>query len=108
MVFEELTIGNVSTILNILKSDHSKEIAKNYTAYYIDVRKWLNLITQIRNISAHHSRLWNNSYKVRPRVEDTMFKNKYILEELNGAREVKSNYYNSFLIIEYLLSTINK
>lgn len=108
MVFEELTIGNISTILNILKSEHSKEISKNYNAYYVDVRKWLNLITQVRNISAHHSRLWNNGYKVRPRVQDTMFKGKFILEELNGKQEVKSNYYNSFLIIDYLLNSINK
>lgn len=108
MVFEELTIWNVSTILNILKSDHAKEISHSYNAYYVDIRKWLNLITQVRNISAHHSRLWNNGYKVRPRVQDTMFKEKFVLENLNGMVEVKSNYYNTFLIIEYLLRTINK
>jgi len=108
MVFEELTIWNISTILNILKSDHLKEIAKSYDIYYVDMRKWLSLITQVRNISAHHSRLWNNSYIVRVRVDDVMFKDKYILEELNDKKEVKSNYYNTFLIIDYLLSCINK
>jgi len=37
-----------------------------------------------------------------------MFKDKFILEETKKQKEVKSNYYNTFLIIDYLLSTINK
>lgn len=108
MLFEELTIWNISTILNILKSDHSKKIALNYDTYYVDLRKWLNLLVQVRNISAHHSRLWNNDYKVRPRIEDVIFKGIFLIEINSWNKEVISNYYNTCLIINFLLKKINK
>lgn len=108
MLFEELTIWNISTILNILKSEHSKKIALNYNTYYVDLRKWLNLLVQVRNISAHHSRLWNNDYKVRPRIEDVIFKDLFLLEENWSKKEVIPNYFNTCLIINFLLKNINK
>ncbi len=107
MLFEELTILNISTIFNILKSDYPKEISKSYNIYYIDLRKWLNLLVHIRNISAHHSRLWNNNLLIKPRIEDVIFKNKFKLEKLNNWKEVISNYYNATLIINYILKIIN-
>ena len=108
ILFEELTIWSISTVLNILKSEHCKNIALNYDTYYVDLRKWLNLLVQVRNISAHHSRLWNNNYIIRPRIEDVIFKNKFLLEEKNNIKEVISNYYNTALILNYLLKHINK
>jgi len=108
MLFEELTIWSISTIFNILKSEYCKEISLNYGVYYVDLRKWLNLLVQVRNISAHHSRLWNNDYKMRPRIQDVIFKNKFLLEENWNKKEVASNYYNTSLIINFLLKHINK
>ena len=107
MLFEELTIWSVSTIFNILKWDYCKKISENYNVYYVDLRKWLNLIVQIRNISAHYSRLWNNNYKVRPRIQDTVFKEFYLTESNWNQKEVISNYYNFSLITNYLLKKIN-
>jgi abortive infection bacteriophage resistance protein len=62
----------------------------------------------VRNISAHHSRLWNNNYTVRPRINDVIFKDKFLLEKNNSNLEVISNYYNVALIIAKLLESINR
>gem|GEM_PF-5733808 len=66
------------------------------------------MLVQVRNISAHHSRLWNNDYLIKPRVQDVIFKNVFLLEKNNNTNEVSSNYYNTALIINYLLKCINK
>ena len=74
MLFEELTIGEISNIYKILNADDAKAIASVYKTYFGDLEKWIKVLVVIRNISAHHSRLWNRVYTSRPRVNDVIFK----------------------------------
>lgn len=59
MVFESLTFGQSVMIYRQLDIDFHREIAKRYYLPYITIGKWMYPLTLIRNICAHHSRLWN-------------------------------------------------
>jgi len=107
MLVEELTLWEISTIYSILQDTDAKEIAMYYQTYVLDLERRLQVLVNIRNISAHHSRLRNRKYTAKPRVNDVIFKHRYIIEKNeNGWKEVVPNFYNVCLILHYLLDTI--
>ena len=110
MLFEELTIWELSNIYRILKTDIKQSISDNYWLYQLDLQIWAQLLVNVRNISAHHSRLWNKEYVVKPRRKDKVLWKKYstFINNINWWKEVIPNYYNVALIINYLLKHINK
>ncbi len=109
MLMEELTFGELISIYKILNTELREEIANFYgDAYENDFIVWLNLVGNIRNISAHHWRLWNRKFIVRPRIKDKKLGHLFSLEGDEKRNEVIPNYYNATLIIHYLLNIINK
>lgn len=109
MLIEELTIWEISTVYNLLKTSHRISISKVYNTYEKDFWIWLQLLNTLRNISAHHWRLWNKKYITKLKIEDVTFK-KYFQTKPNidWKNEVIPNYYNAILVIYYLLNKINK
>ncbi len=110
MLFEELTIWELANIYRILKVDIKQKLSDNFRVYQLDLQIWLQLLVNVRNISAHHSRLWNKEYTVKPRKKDKVLWNKYetFINNSNWWSEVFSNYFSTTLIINYLLKIINK
>lgn len=110
MLFEELTIWELSNIYRLLKTEFKQQIADIFWVYQLDLQIWIYLLVNIRNICAHHSRLWNKEYIVKLRLRDKTFWNKFLLWEIKNFNtpEVVPNYYNATLIINYLLNHINK
>lgn len=107
MLVEELTLWEISTIYSILQDNDAKEIAMYYQTYMLDLERWLQVLVNIRNISAHHSRLRNRKYTAKPRLNDVIFKNRYMIEvNENWWKEVIPNLYNVCLIIHYLLDRV--
>jgi abortive infection bacteriophage resistance protein len=108
MLFEELTFWEVVNIYKILKKEYKKNIIKNYNSDLADFWTRLILLKKLRNISAHYWRLWNNEYDVWLKTEDKVFWSlfqKRIVK--NFENEAIANYYNSSLIVNYLLKHIN-
>ncbi len=68
---EIASFGNLSKLYgNLLPSIKSKDlIAKDFgTVNHTFLPSWLQSITQIRNICAHHGRLWNKNLPGRPKL----------------------------------------
>jgi abortive infection bacteriophage resistance protein len=108
MLLEECMIGEVSTLCKLLKPDDLKNIVCFYGVYFVDFRKRLQLIVHIRNISAHHSRLWNRVSIVQLRCNDIIFHEKYTTtNNSNGGKAVVSNYFAVVLVIHHLLEKIS-
>lgn len=64
---ELLTIGELSRIFNGLKNNSDKkQIAEFFGVSHKVFRTWLHSLTYVRNICAHHSRLWNKELSIRP------------------------------------------
>lgn len=109
MLVEELTIWEISTIYNLLNTNHRVQISSVYNTYEKDFGTWLQLLNTLRNISAHHGRLWNRKYITKLKTTDVKFKNIFHTK-LNDhwSKEVIPNYHNATLIIYYLLNCINE
>jgi abortive infection bacteriophage resistance protein len=67
MCFELLTIGELSNIYRGLKNNADKKrIADFFEVHHSVFSSWLHTLTYIRNLCAHHSRLWNRDLAIEP------------------------------------------
>lgn len=108
MFFEELSIWDIEKLFRILDREKRVKIATKFNTYEKHFITWISLITVIRNICAHHWRLWNRKLIIKLKTDDVKFRNYFQIEENNWKKEVISNFYNSSLVISYLLKMINK
>lgn len=64
-VVEVLSFGTVSRFFACLKTDEQKKIADTIGVHPKVLHNWLHAFTILRNICAHHSRLWNKQLRIR-------------------------------------------
>ncbi len=69
ITMEVTSFGTLSMLYKGLKNGQSKRAVANYYGLSDTVMEsWLHSIVYIRNICAHHSRLWNRNLRIRPLV----------------------------------------
>lgn len=103
MCFELLTIGEMSHFYRGLRNKNDKKrIAKNFDVHFNVFLSWLHSLTYVRNICAHHARLWNKEFAIVPAIL------------INPIGSWVDNAYNNnkrifyFLcLLKYLLAKIN-
>ncbi len=67
MTVELLPMGTWSIVYKNLKNrSDKKKIALSFGLSPADFESWLHVLTYIRNLCAHHSRLWNRHFTLRP------------------------------------------
>ncbi|MFT6841498.1 MAG: abortive infection bacteriophage resistance protein [Psychroserpens sp.] len=67
MSFELLTMGDLSYLYKGLKHNEDKKmIADFFDVHYTVFTSWLHSLTYVRNVCAHHSRLWNKDLAIEP------------------------------------------
>lgn len=103
MTAETFSLGSLNRVLFSLKFQYKKQIAE-YLGFKADAKfiansKWLQAICVIRNICAHHSRLFNRILRIRPKKHNG-------ISEFNDATTDK--YYYIAIILDYYLKTILK
>ncbi|MGF6459056.1 Abi family protein [Pseudomonas frederiksbergensis] len=68
-MLEELTLGDLSHLYKGLARDADKKvIARCLELPAPLLQSWLHTLTTIRNICAHHARLWNRELGIRPEL----------------------------------------
>lgn len=68
MITELLPIGTWSLIYkNLSNRVDKKRISDNLKLSPVVLESWLHALTYIRNLCAHHSRLWNRHFTIRPK-----------------------------------------
>ncbi len=68
MCFELLTIGELSHIYKGLKDNADKKrVADFFDVSHTTFASWLHTLAYVRNICAHHSRLWNRDLAIEPK-----------------------------------------
>lgn len=97
MVFEVLSFGTVSQVFKNLLRDHQKPIAKTFGLDGSVLVSWLHAITYLRNLAAHHQRLWNRAYTIKPIVA------KQYAADLTDPRR----FYAQAVMIEVLLKVVS-
>lgn len=66
MMTEVMSLGSLSFCYRGLKHNDKKLISGKLGLHHKRLADWLHKLTYIRNICAHHSRLWNRELAVRP------------------------------------------
>lgn len=68
-MLEELTLGDLSHLYKGLARDSDKKaIAKRLGLAAPLMQSWLHTLTTVRNMCAHHSRMWNRELGIRPEL----------------------------------------
>lgn len=98
MIMECLSFGSVVLIFKDLKSmQHKKNIAHLLGYHSTLIESWMEPLCYTRNICAHHSRLWNRWFVLRPQLPI----------KLSLSRPGLENSFNEqALIITLLIKTI--
>jgi abortive infection bacteriophage resistance protein len=104
MCFELLTIGELSRLYKGLRNKDDKKLIANYFKLHPTVfQSWLHALAYVRNICAHHSRLWNRDLAVEPillnRTSEAWVSNKY-----NNNKRV----FYFYCTLRYMLNQANK
>ncbi|AFM10719.1 Abi family protein [Turneriella parva] len=71
MVTELMTIGQLFTLFRGMSKGMLKSIAKTYGVAGPVLFSWLGTLHAVRNICAHHSRLWNRELGYKPTFPDS-------------------------------------
>ena len=72
MVFEVISFGVISRLFSNLVCDERREICRHFNESYRTLKSWFHSISYVRNICAHHARLWNRTCTVTPHVNKTL------------------------------------
>ena len=98
MVFETLTFGTVSNLYeNLNKSDQSR-IAAHFKLHPSVLASWMHVLSNLRNVCAHHEVLWNRKFPIKPKIAKDFTK-------LMGDNR---KLYSQLIIARYLLSCISE
>lgn len=77
MFFETISFGECCHVYAKLAAKHKKAIAKTYNLNHNFVETWFRSLSHLRNICAHHARLWNKKFTSRIRQKHHIFKNSF-------------------------------
>jgi abortive infection bacteriophage resistance protein len=69
MVVEVMSLGTLSTVYtNIQGRDLQKDIRRPFGINHYVMESWLHAMTYLRILCAHHARLWNRPFSIKPTV----------------------------------------
>lgn len=69
MITEIMSFGSLSIFYKGLKNEDKRVIASHYHLHPKSLTHWLHFLTYVRNVCAHHSRLWNRELSIRIRLD---------------------------------------
>jgi abortive infection bacteriophage resistance protein len=68
MTVEVLSSGALSAFYSWLQKKDRTEIAAKYNLPEVVLCSWVRSLSYVRNVCAHHSRLWNRNFSVAPKI----------------------------------------
>lgn len=102
IVLEQLSIGQLSKLLTSLHLDHRKAVATCFGQNEEFLQSWLKSTTLLRNLCAHHCRVWNNNVGAdAPRQART------VAAEFNQQQRDHGRVFNRVVAIQALMNTID-
>lgn len=99
ILIEELPMGCWSRLYaNMANNQDKRRIAKQFNFNLNDFKNWIELMTILRNICAHHRRLWDVSIPIRPRNLERY---------AQSAGDITGSYSNFVVIMAFIKSFIS-
>jgi abortive infection bacteriophage resistance protein len=101
MMTEVISFGRLSYLYGGLKNEDKKDVALFFNIHHKRLGDWLHSLTYIRNVCAHHSRLWNRELAIRPdQLKDA--------EWLPPITPRNDRIFYTLLMIRFLLNSISE
>jgi abortive infection bacteriophage resistance protein len=100
---ELMSFGSLSKFYSELQGTYQRPIAWYYGVPHAILASWLHSLTHIRNLCAHHSRLWDRYFHVFPKVPRKIQKWDYFREQTVSRRT-----FFMLSIIKFLLDKIKE
>lgn len=70
MATEVMSFGALSRLFQHLQAPIQREIAGAYGVHHSVLASWMHVVAVVRNLCAHHARIWNRELGVRPKVPE--------------------------------------
>jgi len=104
IMIEVLSFGNCVTIYRQLKRGEQKIVARSYGLDSIFIVNWMHALSRLRNICAHHSRLWNSNINMKlKQVHDKYGK---FFENKHTKRNSYTPIFDYLVILQIILCKI--
>lgn len=105
MCVEVMYLNQLSRICSNLRNRNDiVTIAKEYGLPPKEFISWVHTTNYVRNLCAHHSRLWNREFKIVP-AKLSFTKSKKWISNAESVQRKKVYYY--LCIVNYMLQTVN-
>lgn len=75
MLTEVLSLGSLSFLYHGLTNNKAlgiedkKDISQHFSVHHEKLAEWLHILTYVRNICAHHGRLWNKELAIKAKID---------------------------------------
>ena len=102
MLCEIMSFGKMLTLFNGVDDEIRRIIAREYGVEDIILKSWLGAINVIRNICAHHGRLWNRELGFKPMIPQ---KKKYP-QWHNPVTVLNNRIFGILTVLKYLLNKV--
>jgi len=66
MIFEAITFGTISQSFKFLVHPEYQDLCQTFRLTHQILSSWMHAISYVRNLCAHHSRLWNRIFTIKP------------------------------------------
>jgi len=75
MISEIISLGRWSYIFSCIKDrEDQKQISSAFNLHYRILDSWIQSIVYLRNLCAHHNRIWNRIFVISPRITTSLEK----------------------------------
>ena len=98
-VFEILPFGMVSRVFANLRSNEQRAIADLFGLPTNILKSWLHAACYLRNLCAHHSRVWNRTFGITPLTPKSM--------RDHTAKAKPNGFYRHAVAIQILLKQVS-
>lgn len=103
MILEITSFGTLSFLYsNLIPGKTKREIAKHFGLNDATLSSWFHSIVYLRNVCAHHSRLWNRVMRISPVRPKSIYKTWLSNNEVSN----RKSYYVLSIIL-FFMQTIN-
>lgn len=101
---EVLSFGQLSTMFKNLKTNQAKKsVAKHFGVSHSVLESWMEHLVYIRNLCAHHSRVWNRTMTIT-----AILPNNTAFRWISIAPAKSDKIYTSLCITAYLLDRVTQ
>ena len=95
-VAELCSFGSLSMMYSFMQKPDMNAIAAQYKLQSVFLESWLHTFSYLRNLCAHHARLWDKRMSIRPKVP--------VGKAWEAVRHNPSNVFFAALMVNWMLS----